>query len=106
MYQPELDARTLGIEPREWSEERVVAAIQNRPLVIVPVPLLTPGLSSMWLTLVTDIDNRSGRNLVDSMTNEVIVEDDAITRVVPFERTPYDEAVRQALAERAQDRRA
>jgi uncharacterized protein YbjT (DUF2867 family) len=83
-----------------------VAAIEKRPLVILPVPLLTPGLSSLWLTLVTDIDSRSGRNLVDSMTNEVVVEDDAIVKLLPFERTPYDEAVRQALAERAEDRSA
>ena len=40
---------------------------------IVPVPLLTPGLSSRWLALVTDVDTQAGRSLVDSMTNEVIV---------------------------------
>ena len=34
---------------------RRVAVIENRPLLL-PVPLLTPWLSSLWLTLVTDID--------------------------------------------------
>jgi uncharacterized protein YbjT (DUF2867 family) len=82
-----------------------VAAIEGRPLVVVPVPLLSPRLSSLWLSLVTDVDNRSGRNLVDSMINEVVVEDDAITRLVPFELTSYDEAVRRALADRDQARR-
>jgi hypothetical protein len=81
-----------------------VAAIENRPLVVVPVPLLTPSLSSLWLSLVTDVDNRSGRNLVDSMTNEVIVEDDSILELVPFERTSYDDAVRAALDERRRER--
>ena len=81
-----------------------VAAIEHRPLLIVPVPLLTPGLSSLWLSLVTDVDTSTGRALVDSMTNEVVVEDDAIRKVVPFEPTCYDDAVREALEERRRER--
>lgn len=80
-----------------------VATLQHRPLVIVPVPLLSPRLSSAWLALVTDVDARAGRTLVDSMTIEVVVEDDAIRRLVPFEPMDYDSAVRQALADRAQE---
>ena len=76
-----------------------VARIEGRPLPIVPVPLLTPGLSSRWLSLVTDVDAEAGRNLVDSMSIEVVVEDDSIRDVVPFEPMGYDDAVRVALAE-------
>jgi uncharacterized protein YbjT (DUF2867 family) len=76
---------------------RRVAGILGRPLVIVPVPLLSPGLSSRWLGLVTDVDRQSGRSLIDSMTNEVVVHDDSIRSVVPFEPMGYDDAVRQAL---------
>lgn len=82
-----------------------VAAIEGRPLLIVPVPLLSPRLSSYWLSLVTDIDVTTGRALIDSMTNEVVVRDDAIRRVVEFEPMDYDEAVLQALGERAKSRR-
>ena len=57
-----------------------VATIQGRDLPIVPVPLLSPQLSSRWLSLVTDVDTTTGRNLVDSMTNEVVVKDDRIRR--------------------------
>jgi hypothetical protein len=64
------------------------------------VPLLTPGLSSRWLAFVTDVDVEAGRNLVHSMANEVIVTDDSIRTVVPFELTGYDDAVRHALQER------
>ena len=78
---------------------RRVAAIKKRRLLIVPVPLLTPGLSSRWLSLVTDVDTQAGRSLVDSMANEVIVRDDSIRSVVPFEPMGYDEAVRTALEE-------
>ena len=81
-----------------------VARLQGRPLPIVPVPMLSPGLSSRWLALVTDVDTRTGRSLVDSMTNEVVVEDDSIRDVVPFEPLGYDEAVRRALKEREQRR--
>ena len=78
---------------------RRVATIKNRRLLIVPVPLLTPGLSSRWLSLVTDVDTQAGRSLVDSMANEVIVRDDSIRSVVPFEPMGYDDAVRTALEE-------
>jgi uncharacterized protein YbjT (DUF2867 family) len=79
---------------------RRVAAIQDRRLLIMPVPLLSPGLSGRWLGLVTDVDSQAGRSLVDSMTNEVVVHDDSIRSLVPFEPLGYDDAVRRALAER------
>ena len=82
-----------------------VADIQGRRLLIVPVPLLTPQLSSRWLSLVTDVDLQTGRSLIDSMTNEVVVRDDAIRAVVPFEPMAYDDAVLVALGERARERR-
>ena len=77
-----------------------VAALQGRPLPIVPVPMLSPALSARWLALVTDVDPQEGKALVDSMTNEVVVQDDSIRTLLPFELTSYDEAVRRALAER------
>ncbi|WP_029432243.1 NAD(P)H-binding protein [Blastococcus sp. URHD0036] len=82
-----------------------VADIQNRHLFVVPVPLLTPQLSSRWLALVTDVDVTTGRSLIDSMSIEVVVTDDAIRSVVPFEPMDYDEMVMTALVERARDRR-
>ena len=84
---------------------RRVAAIQGRPLPILSVPLLTPRLSSLWLTLVTDVDTATGRALIDSMTNEVIVRDHSIRDLIPFDPMPYDDAVRKALGERARAKR-
>ena len=90
-----------GPEVMRYSDlMRRVAATRKRPLVLIPVPLLTPGLSSRWLSLVTDVDVQAGRSLIDSMTNEVIVADDRIRDVVPFEPIGFDEAVRRALADR------
>jgi uncharacterized protein YbjT (DUF2867 family) len=82
-----------------------VAAIEDRHLFVVPVPLLSPSLSSRWLALVTDVDVPTGRSLIDSMTNEVVVTDDAIRSIVPFEPMDYDAMVLRALVERAAERR-
>jgi uncharacterized protein YbjT (DUF2867 family) len=83
-----------------------VAAIEGRPIVILPVPLLTPWLSSLWLAMVTDVDTSTGRTLIDSMTSEVIVRDSSIRDLVPFEPMPYDDAVREALRECREAERA
>ncbi|HTZ44941.1 MAG TPA: NAD(P)H-binding protein [Jatrophihabitans sp.] len=80
---------------------RAAKIMHRRALPVLGVPLLTPRLSSGWLALVTDVDLATARNLVDSMTTEVVVRDHAITSVVPGEPMGYDDAVRAALAERA-----
>lgn len=72
----------------------------GRTIPVVPVPVLTPRLSSYWLALVTDVDLTTGRNLIDSMSTEVVAQDRRILEVVPGEPLPYREAVRRALAER------
>ena len=79
---------------------RRAATIKHKRLPRVRVPLLTPRLSSYWLALVTDVDLATARNLVDSMTTEVVVKDRSILDVVPGEPMGYDEAVRLALSER------
>jgi uncharacterized protein YbjT (DUF2867 family) len=77
-----------------------VAKIRGSRLPNLTVPLLTPRLSSAWLKFVTDVDLATARNLVDSMSTEVVVRDDAITRLVPGTSIGYDDAVRLALADR------
>jgi uncharacterized protein YbjT (DUF2867 family) len=74
--------------------------INGRRVPIKQVPVLTPGLSSRWLALITDVDVTTGRNLIDSMGTEVVVRDHSIRNVVPGEPLTYAEAVKRALAER------
>jgi uncharacterized protein YbjT (DUF2867 family) len=106
---PETEGRAFdvgGSEVLEYVEMlRRVAAIEGRHVPVVPVPLLTPGLSSWWLALVTDVNVRTGRSLVDSMANEVVVRDDSIRSLVPFTPADFDSAVLTALGERAKARR-
>jgi uncharacterized protein YbjT (DUF2867 family) len=83
-----------------------VARQLHRPAVLLPVPFLTPRLSSLWLSLVTSVDAATARSLVDSMTNEVVVRDPAIRSVLPLNLTGFDEAVHRALVERKAARAA
>ncbi|MBB3328930.1 uncharacterized protein YbjT (DUF2867 family), partial [Friedmanniella antarctica] len=76
--------------------QRASQVIKNRPLPMLVVPLLTPRLSSHWLAFVTDVDTETARNLIDSMSNEVVVTDDSIKTVVRRRLLTYDEAVRAA----------
>ena len=50
-----------------------VAGLPRRRLI--PVPVLTPGLSSHWVGLVTPVPVRLARELVESLVNEVVVTD-------------------------------
>jgi uncharacterized protein YbjT (DUF2867 family) len=86
---------------------RRASKIQNgRDVPIVVVPVLTPQLSSKWLSLVTDVDAKTGRNLIESMNNEVVVTDDSIRDLVSLDLMGYDEMVQEALADRLRDKGA
>jgi len=70
--------------------------VGRRPL-IVPVPVLSPGLSARWLGLVTDVDVGVAKPLVDGLQNRVVVSDDSIRDHVRPELTPFEESVTLAL---------
>lgn len=95
-----------GSEVLTYAEmmQRVAKLHHNRTLPMLTVPLLTPRLSSHWLAFVTDVDTETARNLVDSMSNEVVVHEQSIREVVPGEPMDYTEAVREAYAQRAKAR--
>ena len=79
--------------------QQAAELIHGRRMPIVPVPVLTPRLSSYWIALVTSVDPTTGRNLVDSMSNEVVQRDYAIREVVPGRPLGYRAAVQRALEE-------
>lgn len=91
-----------GSEVLTYAEmmQRVARAHHHRTLPMLTIPLLTPRLSSHWLAFVTDVDTRTARNLVDSMSNEVVVHDDSIKEVVPGEPLDYTAAIEEAYAAR------
>ena len=72
-----------------------VAGLPKR--VIVPVPVLSPRLSSLWVGLVTPIPTDLARPLIDSLVNEVVVHDHSIDDVVPHQPIGCREAIELAL---------
>ena len=68
-----------------------------RPRLVLPVPVLTPRLSSYWVGLVTPLPVGLARPLIDSLENEVVVRDDAITALVPRDRLSLRRAIELAL---------
>ena len=67
--------------------------------LFVPVPFLTPHLSSLWLGLVTPIFARVGRKLIESITMPSVVRDGAALEVFRVRPRGYRDAIRQALAD-------
>jgi uncharacterized protein YbjT (DUF2867 family) len=71
-----------------------VAGLRRR--IVIPVPVLSPRLSSLWIGLVTPLPAGVARPLVDSLRNEVVVEDGEAARF-GISPTPLEEAIRRAL---------
>lgn len=66
---------------------------------LVPVPVLSPRLSSYWVHWVTPIPADIARPLIDGLKNEVIARDDSAPECFPeIEPIGYDEAVQRTLA--------
>ena len=77
--------------------ERIGMIRGKRPL-IVEVPVLTPRLSSYWLHLVTPVGASVARPLIEGLRNETVVRDPRILDLVPLTLTPFEDAVRAAIA--------
>ncbi len=71
--------------------------VGRRPL-IVPVPVLTPQLSSYWLNLVTAVPTNVARALIEGLEHDVLADNGAIHALVPLRLKTYREAAERALA--------
>ncbi len=73
------------------------AVLAGERLFVVPVPVLSPRLSTYWVDLVTDVPRSVVHPLIHGLKNPVVVTDDRIRDVVPVELTPFADAARRAL---------
>jgi uncharacterized protein YbjT (DUF2867 family) len=89
------DRVSYGDIMREYARQRGLKRL------MIPVPVLTPKLSSLWLGLVTPLYARVGRILVDSMRHETVVRDGAALEVFPIRPLGIREAI--AAARRNED---
>lgn len=79
--------------------DRMAIAMGTRPRPQVPVPLITPWLSALWLGLVTPVDTNVARPLVEGLRTATVVTDPSGAQPFGIEPRPFDETLRQALRE-------
>ena len=79
----------LGVMARE---------LGRREPLMIPVPLLTPKLSSLWIGLVTPVDAGVARPLIEGLSTETVVGDPSGAALFDVAPVPFDESVRRALA--------
>ncbi|HLL87358.1 MAG TPA: NmrA family NAD(P)-binding protein [Thermoleophilaceae bacterium] len=79
--------------------DRMAAALGLRDRPRVPIPVISPWLSSLWIGLVTPVDAGVARPLVEGLAAPTVVTDP--TGAVPFDVRPigFDEALRRAVAD-------
>lgn len=70
---------------------------------MIPVPLLTPYLSSLWLGLVTPLYARVGRKLVDSLRNPTLVSNNLADRFFSVRPRSAEAAIQRALVNEDQE---
>jgi uncharacterized protein YbjT (DUF2867 family) len=68
-----------------------------RKRLIIPVPVLTPRLSSYWIHLVTPVHASIARPLVQGLATPVVCKDTRILAIMPRELTHCRDAIRYAL---------
>jgi uncharacterized protein YbjT (DUF2867 family) len=79
--------------------DRMAAAMGTRKRPKVPVPFVTPWLSSLWLGLVTPVDTSVARPLVEGLTTPTVVTDPSGAEPFGIRPESFDEALRRALEE-------
>ncbi|MEY4742826.1 MAG: hypothetical protein RIR34_165 [Actinomycetota bacterium] len=80
--------------------QRYAQAAGLRKRIIIPVPVLTPRLSSGWVGLVTPVPYTLAKRLVASLKNEVVAGPSQIRELIPDPvggLTPFNRAVQLAL---------
>ena len=76
---------------------RIYAKSINKRVLMIPVPVLTPYLSSLWLGLVTPLYARIGRKLVESIVHSTVVQDDTALRNFKIKPIGVEEAIQRAI---------
>ncbi len=72
-----------------------VAGLRRR--LILPVPVLTPRLSSLWVDLVTPLPGDIAKELVLGLQNDVVVRDRSLTRIIDHRPLGVEAALEAAL---------
>lgn len=79
--------------------DRMAHSLGRRPPLRLPVPILTPRLSSFWIGLVTPVDAGVARPLVESLSTETVVSDPSGAALFDIVPAGFDQALARVLAE-------
>jgi uncharacterized protein YbjT (DUF2867 family) len=71
--------------------------------IMIPVPVLTPRLSSLWLGLVTPVYARVGKKLIQSIEHPTIVKDSSAREAFPITPVGLREAIANAIRSEEQE---
>lgn len=77
--------------------QTMAAARGLRRRIILPVPVLTPTLSALWIHLVTPLSHRIARPLAEGLRNRVVCRNDDAARLMPQRLLGVREAIATAL---------
>lgn len=86
-----------GVRTYKQLMHTMAQALGLRKRIIIPVPVLTPELSSRWIGLVTPVTARIARPLAEGLRNPVVVQDNALQRDMPQKTKTPEEAIELAL---------
>jgi uncharacterized protein YbjT (DUF2867 family) len=73
------------------------ARLRGMRRVMIPVPVLSPRLSSYWCSLVTPVPGAIARPLIEGLRNEVVVRDPGPAAPFGVKGTPFERAVQRAI---------
>ena len=76
---------------------RTYARLRGLRRLMIPVPVLTPRLSSYWVSLVSPVPAGIARPLIEGLRNEVIVRDPGPAAAFGLEPAPYVTALQRAI---------
>jgi uncharacterized protein YbjT (DUF2867 family) len=79
--------------------DRMAYALGTNPRPKLPVPLLTPWLSSLWIGLVTPVDAEIARPLIEGLSTPTTVTDDSMAAEFGVDPVHFSEALSRALDE-------
>jgi uncharacterized protein YbjT (DUF2867 family) len=76
---------------------RTYARLRGLRRLMIPVPVLTPRLSSYWVNLISPVPAAIARPLIEGLRNEVIVRDPGRAAGLGVQPIPYVEALQRAI---------
>jgi uncharacterized protein YbjT (DUF2867 family) len=79
--------------------DEMAHVLGKRPRPRLPVPVLSPRLSSLWIGLVTPVDAGVARPLVEGLSTRTVVTDPSGAELFHVEPTPFRAALERAHAE-------